>query len=98
GGSAMKEIFKKKAVKKSRKSANDEVDQSLLEVNLMDSNEQEEEKESISFFVEVLKRLPQKTSTTILNAYGKSKEQAEKILAKSKEQFDSVFDEFLEGV
>lgn len=94
----MKKIFKKKAVEKSKNPAIDEVDQSLLETSPMDSNAQEEEKEFISFFAEVLKKLPQKTSTTILNAYGKSKEQAEKILAKSKEQFDSVFDEFLEGV
>ena len=33
-----------------------------------------------------------------MKAYDKSKEQSEKILAKSKAQFDGIFDELLEGV
>lgn len=42
--------------------------------------------------------MPQKTATIILSAYDKSREQAERTLAKSKTQFDSVFETFLEGV
>ncbi|EOL45875.1 YcjF family protein [Enterococcus caccae] len=57
-----------------------------------------EEKEFDSFFAEVIKSFPEKTSSIILNSYGKSKERAEKVLAKSKTQFDGIFDEFLQGV
>lgn len=60
--------------------------------------EDKEEKEFESFFAEVIKKFPQKTATIILNSYGKSKERAEQILAKSKNQFDGIFDEFLQGV
>lgn len=88
----MKKIFKKKkAVPRLKKLKNDEV-----EVERVDNEKEQEEFES--FFAEVLKKLPQKTSSIILNAYDKTKVQAEKILAKSKEQYDSIFDEFLEGV
>ncbi|WP_430597277.1 YcjF family protein [Enterococcus sp. AZ177] len=63
-----------------------------------EKNASSDEKEFESFFSEVIKKFPAKTSTVILNSYGKSKDRAEKILAKSKTQFDSIFDEFLEGV
>lgn len=51
-----------------------------------------------SFFSEVLKKFPQKTSKLILGSYDKSKAQAEKILARSKGQFESVFADFLTEV
>ncbi|CZQ91086.1 YcjF family protein [Trichococcus ilyis] len=95
----MKKMFRKKAItggignlKKG------EVAEVQVETEFSDSDLKQEEKEFESFFSEVLKKLPQKTSESVLNAYDKSKEQAEKILAKSKAQFDGIFDEFLEGV
>lgn len=57
-----------------------------------------EKEEFNSFFSEVLKKLPQKTSTAVIGAFDNSKLQAEKILANSKEHYESIFDEFLEGV
>lgn len=57
-----------------------------------------EDQDFRSFFDEVLKQLPKKTSTVIMRAFDQSKEQAERLLAKSKGQFEGVFDEFLEGV
>ena len=69
-----------------------------VESELPASELKQEDKEFESFFSEVLKKLPQKTSASVLNAYDKSKEQAEKILDKSKNQFDGIFDEFLNGV
>lgn len=59
-----------------------------------DNNEIEEE-EFDHFFSEVLKKMPNKTAQVIQNAYGKTRGQAEKVLAKSKGRFDRVFDEFL---
>lgn len=75
-----------------------EVAEGQVETEFSDSNLKQEEKEFESFFSEVIKKLPQKTSTSVLNAYDKSRKQAEKILDKSKAQFDGIFDEFLEGV
>lgn len=57
-----------------------------------------EKEEFDSFFKEVLNKFPKKISATVLSTYDKSKEQAEKILANSKNQFDDIFDQFLEGV
>lgn len=57
-----------------------------------------DEEEFESFFEEVISRLPEKSRTPILNAYDKSKVQAEKIIGKTRIHFDAVFDEFLEGV
>lgn len=57
-----------------------------------------DEQEFDSFFKETLGRMPEKTANVVANTYEKSKGQAEKIVVKSKEQFNSVFDEFLEGV
>ena len=95
----MKKVFKKKASNCNiRNMENEKVEEGKVERELPDSDLQQDEKEFESFFSEVLKKLPQKTATIILNAYDKSKERAEKILSKSKNQFDSIFDEFLEGV
>jgi len=76
----------------------EEIAESQVEKEFLDSDLKQDEKEFESFFSEVLKKSPQRTSAIILNAYDKSKERAEKILDKSKNQFDSIFDEFLEGV
>lgn len=58
----------------------------------------EETNEFSMFFNEVLKKLPQKTATIIMGSFDKSKQQAEKILSNSKEQYEKIFDEFLVGV
>ena len=95
----MGKVFKKKASDgKIRNMENEKVEEGKVERELPDSDLQQDEKEFESFFSEVLKKLPQNTATIILNAYDKSKERAEKILSKSKNQFDSIFDDFLEGV
>lgn len=95
----MRKVFRKKTITGELGNLEKEaVAEVQVETELSDSDLKQEEKEFESFFSEVLKKLPQKTSTSIINAYDKSKEQAEKILAKSKAQFDGIFDEFLEGV
>ncbi|MFY9902589.1 MAG: YcjF family protein [Trichococcus sp.] len=95
----MRKVFRKKTITGELGNLKKEaVAEVQVETELSDSDLKQEEKEFESFFSEVLKKLPQKTSTSIINAYDKSKEQAEKILAKSKAQFDGIFDEFLEGV
>ncbi|MDB6353936.1 YcjF family protein [Trichococcus sp. K1Tr] len=95
----MKKLFRKKTITGETENLKKEkVAEVQVETELPASDLKQEEKEFESFFSEVLKKLPQKTSTRVLNAYDKSKEQAEKILDKSKNQFDGIFDEFLEGV
>ena len=95
----MKKVFRKKTITgETGNLEKEKVAEVQVETELPDSDLKQEEKEFESFFFEVLKKLPQKTSTSVLNAYDKSKEQAEQILAKSKAQFEGIFDEFLEGV
>lgn len=95
----MKKVFRKKTITgETGNLEKEKVAEVQVETELPASDLKQEEKEFESFFSEVLKKLPQKTSTRVLNAYDKSKEQAEKILDKSKNQFDGIFDEFLEGV
>lgn len=98
GGIVMKNLFKKRTMNsKTGSLKNIEVeDQDKREISDIDLEQGEKEFES--FFSEVLKRLPEKSSKIILSAYDKSREQAEKTLDKSKNQFDSIFEEFLEGV
>lgn len=50
------------------------------------------------FFEEVIAKMPEKSSKIILRTYDQSKRQAEKILEKSRKQFDSVFEAYLVGV
>lgn len=57
-----------------------------------------ESKEFNSFFNEVLKKIPTKYATIIVNSFDKSKAHAEKILANSKEQYEAIFEDFLVGV
>ncbi|GEK91244.1 YcjF family protein [Alkalibacterium kapii] len=100
----MKKLFNKdksqkdkkpKRMKKSKVEDNNEYDVDQL---ILNDQESDEEKEFISFFNEVLKKLPKKISTIILKTFDSSKAQAEKIMANSKEQYENVFDEFLVGV
>lgn len=94
----MKKLFKKGTVTgKMGHPKKEEVDEQVKK-EISDIDLKQSENEFESFFSEVLKRLPQKTSTIVLNAYDKSRKQAEITLAKSKNQFDSVFETFLEGV
>lgn len=89
----------KKGLFNRRKAAKDVI--SLVQVSPekeLELNAADEEQAFKSFFDEVLKQLPTKTSAIIINTFEKSKVQAEKILANSKGQFEGIFDEFLEGV
>ncbi|HCB27523.1 MAG TPA: GTPase, partial [Enterococcus sp.] len=61
-------------------------------------SEKLDQEEFDSFFSEVLKKIPQKTSKVILNTYEKSKKVAETILEKNQVKFDHVFEDFLKGV
>ncbi|WP_407929562.1 YcjF family protein [Latilactobacillus fragifolii] len=51
-----------------------------------------------SFFAEVLQKLPQKSAAVIAKSFNQSKALAEKTIAKSRTQFDGVFEDFLVGV
>lgn len=95
----MKKMFRKKTnIGETGDPEIEELAEVQVESELPASELKQEDKEFESFFSEVLKKFPQKTSASVLNAYDKSKEQAEKILDKSKNQFDGIFDEFLNGV
>ncbi|NEX86908.1 YcjF family protein [Enterococcus durans] len=61
-------------------------------------SEKLDQEEFDSFFSEVLKKIPQKTSKVILNTYEKSKKVAETILEKNQVKFDHVFEDLLKGV
>lgn len=56
-----------------------------------------EDPEFRSFFNEVLKKIPQKSSGIIMRTFDKTKLQAEKLTEASRQQFESAFDNFLEG-
>lgn len=94
----MGKLFNKRMTAGKKERQEKEAAEDQVEREVSESDLEENENEFDSFFSEVLKRLPQKTATIILSAYDKSKEQAERTLAKSKTQFDSVFETFLEGV
>lgn len=83
-------LLKKKATVSKEKSKEQEVDPLL--------SEELDQEEFDSFFSEVLKKIPQKTSKVILNTYEKSKKVAETILEKNQVKFDHVFEDFLKGV
>lgn len=83
-------LLKKKATVSKEKSKEQEVDPLL--------SEELDQEEFDSFFSEVLKKIPQKTSKVILNTYEKSKKLAETILEKNQVKFDHVFEDFLKGV
>ena len=83
-------LLKKKIKGSKEKSKEQEVDPLL--------SEELDQEEFDSFFSEVLKKIPQKTSKVILNTYEKSKKVAETILEKNQVKFDHVFEDFLKGV
>lgn len=83
-------LLKKKTKGSKEKSKEQEVDPLL--------SEELDQEEFDSFFSEVLKKIPQKTSKVILNTYEKSKKVAETILEKNQVKFDHVFEDFLRGV
>ncbi|MCP8867277.1 YcjF family protein [Latilactobacillus curvatus] len=58
----------------------------------------EPNREFDSFFAEVLKKLPQQSAAVIAKSFNQSKALAEKTMAKSRTQFDGVFEDFLVGV
>lgn len=88
----MKKIFRKHHNK-----IND--DMQIEKSKLVPINEKNDStKEFNHFFEEVITKMPEKTSKIILRTYDQSKRQAEKILDKSRTQFDSVFEEYLVGV
>lgn len=97
GGNQMKKFLRKK--KKNKESIEDTVIENE-ETKVEETLEQtpEEQKEFASFFAETMKRLPQKTTAAILRNFDSSKSKAEQTLAKSKTQFDRLFEEFLKGV
>ena len=72
--------------------------QELAEQETKQLNEEIEDPEFRSFFQDVLKKFPQKTSTAIMNAFATSKGKAEQLVTNSQTQLDKVFDEFLAGV
>src|SRR5690625_3113854 len=102
----MKEWYKNKRQSvEDKRHAKKIMDDQPLELEITEEIEEadeideiEEEIEFNSFFEEVLSKFPKKYSTIILNTYDKTRVQAEKVLADSKTQFDSIFEMFLEGV
>lgn len=56
---------------------------------------QDENPEFDSFFAEVLSKLPRQSAAIITKSFNQSKVLAEKTMAKSRAQFDSVFADFL---
>lgn len=85
----MKKMFRKKTnIGETGDPEKEKLAEVQVESELPASELKQEDKEFESFFSEVLKKLPQKTSASVLNAYDKSKEQAEKILDKSKNQIN----------
>lgn len=98
-----KSISEKVEAKRNAKEALEEIEnaEELEDINELEDNGEQVEfdkEEFNSFFKEALNRFPKKTSAIILSTYDKSKAQAEKIIERSKVQFDEVFEMFLEGV
>ncbi|MBO0431873.1 YcjF family protein [Enterococcus sp. DIV0660C] len=58
----------------------------------------EEREEFQSFFADVLKQFPSKTSTAIMKSLDSTKDKALQLTAASRSRFDSIFDEFLADV
>lgn len=94
----MKKLFGKKSMTDKIEDLKEVEVADQVKTENLDSELKQSEKEFESFFSHVLKKLPSKTSAIVLNTYDKSKEQAEKKLNKSKNQFDAIFETFLEGV
>ena len=95
GGTGMRKFLKKKTQKPKESIQENQVADVPKESSIKEQTT--EEKEFDAFFSETLRRFPQKTSSMILKTYDTSKQQAEKILAKSQDQFEGLFEEFLKG-
>ena len=85
-------------MKKNKAAENELTAKNVKQLNLIEVDQGQDEQEMTSFFAEVMQKLPRRASEIVLNNYDKTKIQAEKILSKSKDQFENVFDNFLEGV
>ena len=85
-------------MKKNKAAENELTAKNVKQLNLIEVDQAQDEQEMTSFFAEVMQKLPRRASEIVLNNYDKTKIQAEKILSKSKDQFENVFDNFLEGV
>lgn len=93
------EMRRKKHKNKKKQELFEEIEkQELAEQETKQLNEEIEDPEFRSFFQDVLKKFPQKTSTAIMNAFATSKGKAEQLVTNSQTQLDKVFDEFLAGV
>ena len=92
--------FKKPSFKKRPKNKDEQLTENVRknDIEELELNSEENEKEFKLFLNEVLSKLPKKTSSIINSTYDKTKGQAEKILADSKEKYEAIFDEFLVGV
>lgn len=92
--------LKKPWIKRKKKQNENELltEQSVQVEQSQTREELQEEAEFTSFFADVMKRMPKKSAALVMKGYDGSKAQAEKVLAKSKDQFDQVFEEFLVGV
>ena len=84
--------------KKHKNKKKQELFEEIEKQELAELNEEIEDPEFRSFFQDVLKKFPQKTSTAIMNAFATSKGKAEQLVTNSQTQLDKVFDEFLAGV
>lgn len=85
-------------MKKNKSAENELTAKNVKRLNLIEVDQGQDEQEMTSFFAEVMQKLPRRASEIVLNNYDKTKIQAENILSKSKDQFENVFDNFLEGV
>lgn len=85
-------------MKKNKAAENELTAKNVKQLNLIEVDQGQDEQEMTSFFAEVMQKLPRRASEIVLNNYDKTKIQAENILSKSKDQFENVFDNFLEGV
>lgn len=85
-------------MKKNKAAENELTAKNVKQLNLIEEDQGQDEQEMTSFFAEVMQKLPRRASKIVLNNYDKTKIQAENILSKSKDQFENVFDNFLEGV
>ncbi|MFS0937077.1 MULTISPECIES: YcjF family protein [Enterococcus] len=92
--------LKKPWIKRKKKQHENELltEQSVQVEQSQTREELQEEAEFTSFFADVMNRMPKKSAALVMKGYDGSKAQAEKVLAKSKDQFDQVFEEFLVGV
>ncbi|MEY8446029.1 YcjF family protein [Enterococcus ratti] len=62
------------------------------------SEEELVSQEFVSFFSEVLKRMPQKTARVVLNTYNQSKKVAKRIVEKNRVKINQEIEDFLKGI